>query len=285
MPDAVLSRDGTSVTIPILAGGGSLAIARDTGKPTASLPAVGRENPRSQDFQNAGESFVVQGLLSGANAYSGAKTLAEDLIKPRATTNTPLQLDLSALPSHTTYDVAPVTDSALTLTYAPGSKQLVAVQLAVSVVRRTIGGSQTSGSTGTPDAGTGIKLERPGTSESVTLTDDLTVTRTVGRPNGKLQPSPSARPIYIDQNKPAVDEWEISASNVPEADGVALAEDLVRDRLGQESLELHFLGNLLGLDQYDVFPAGSQAVRYTFQAGATGFVNVPTLKLRTVNNS
>lgn len=283
MTDAILSRGGTSVTVPILATGGSLAIARDVGKPTAGFPKVGREDPRSQDYQNAGVQWTIVGLLRGSSAYDDAQTLAEDLIKPQ-TDGTALSLDLSALPSHSTYDVAPANDRALALTYRPGETDMVAVGLSLTAVGETIPGSTQSASANlSPDAGTGVKIERDGT--SVTLTSGLTITRQVGRPNAKIQARNATLPTVIDQNKPASDVFEISAARLTESEATTLAEDIVRDRLGTDTLTLHFLSNLASLDAYRVFPEGSQAVRYSFQAGATDYVNMPTLKLRVVDNT
>lgn len=285
MVDAVLSRGSTSVTIPLLEEEGNLLVARDVGKPTLNVNDVGREDPRTQDNMNAGDAFTFTGLLAGASAFSDAKTLAEDLIKPRATTGTPLQLDLSALPNRGTYDVAPTTQSACQLTYSAGEVNMVAVQCTLNVVSNTIGGDQTSRSTLSPDSGTGIKLDRGGT--SVAMTNDLTVVRNVGRPNAELRPIPGDLPWLMDTRDPAVDEFEISGTflNSAESNSNTLEEDIVRARLGQSSLRLHFLGNEYGLDAYDVVPTGSQAVRTLFRSSETGVVPVPTMKLRVVDNT
>lgn len=284
MANATLSRGGTSVDIPLLTDGNSLAAARDVGKPTVNYHDVGREDPLPADHLNAGDAFTFVGILHGPNAYSESKTLAESLIKPRATTGTPLQLDLSDLPNKSTYDVAPVTSSALTLAYVPGRVDMVGVQATLNAVDTTVGGSQNAQTHSTPDAGDGIKLT-DGTN-SVTLTNDLEVVRKVGRPNGKLNPRPADLPTYIDENDPASDVFEISGELTgpnAESDAQTVEETLVRTRQGSDSLTLHFQSSLFGLDAYNVMPEGSQSVRTVFNTGVTGVVSIPKLALKVVD--
>lgn len=284
MADAVLSRGGTSVTVPLLADGNSLAVARDVGKPTAQYHDIGREDPLPRDHLNAGDAFTFVGLLHGSSAYSDAETLAESLIKARATTGTPLQLDLSDLPNKGTYDVAPITASAVTLAYVPGGRQMVGVQATLNAVAQTIGGSQTTQTHGSNDAGSGIKLTDG--SNSVTISSDLEVIRKVGRPTGKLNPRPATLPTYVDENDPASDVFEITGdltSSTAEADATTLEETLVRDRRGTGSLTLHFLSDLFGLSAYKVMPEGSQALRTVFNTGEEGVVRVAKLALRVVD--
>lgn len=286
MADAVLSRGGTTVTTPLLQSGGSLAVARTVGKPTLREAAVGNEEPRAQDYKNAADTWTIAGLLHGPSAYSDAQSLAEDLIKPRATTGTPLQLDLSDLPNRGTYDVAPSTSNAAVLTYVPGGKELVGVQLSLSVVQETNGGSQDSQTHASPDTGTGVKLERGGS--SITIQSDLEVKRKVGRPNADLHPRPDDLPVLIDKNAPASDVFEISGdftSTSAESDALTLEETITRARLGDETITLHFLDDLFGLSAYTTVPAGTGAVRTVFETGVTGVVSVPTLNLRVVNNA
>lgn len=280
---ATLSRDTTSVDIPLIQGGDSLAVARDVGKPTMEYNDVGREDPLPMDNLNAGDAFTFTGLLHGSNAYSDAKTLA-GLIKARASTGTPLQLDLTDLPNKSTYDVAPVTKGAVTLAYVPGRVNMVGVQATLNAVAATFGGSQTAQSHASPDAGNGIKVT-DGTN-SVTLTDGLEVVRKIGRPTGKLNPRPDNLPTYIDENKPASDVFEVTGEltgGSAESDATTLEENLVRSRRGQDSLTIHFQSSLFNLDAYTVMPQGTQAVRTVFNTGKTGMVSVPTLKLRVVD--
>ena len=284
MAVATLSRGSTSVDIPLLADGDTLLVARDVGKPTLQYHDVGREDPLPRDNLSAGDAFTFTGLLHESNAHTNAKTLAESLVKQRAESATPLQLDLSDLPNKSTYDVAPLTSSALTLAYVPGRTSMVGVQATLNVVDTTLGGSQTTQTNASPDSGSGIKLT-DGTS-SVSLFDDLEVVRKVGRPTGETPPRPADLPTYIDQNDPASDVFEISGSLIGSnaySDAVTLEETLVRSRQGQRSLTLHFQSGLFGLDAYDVMPEGSQAVRTVLKAGYTNEVSVPKLALRVVD--
>lgn len=286
MVDAVLSRGATSVSIPILGEGGDLAIARDVGKPTAEEYPVGQTSPHVEDNKNASDAWTVTGLLEGPTAYADARTIAEDIIKPRVESGTPIQLDLSALPNRGTYKVAAHTASAATLTYTPGRRQLVGVQLSLSVISDAFGGTQPSVADQSPDAGDGIKLDRNGT--SVTLAVDQTLTRKVGRPESQLHEQPADLPRLIDKNAPASDIFELDGALVDgnaTANAQTLEETIVRGRLGDDPLTLHFLDNLYGLGAYNVVPNGSQALRTTTDVGETGVVRVPKLALKTVSNT
>lgn len=282
MADAIISRGNTSVTIPLLEEPQTLTVGRDIGKPNLKTFAVGREDPVIMDSLSATDNWTITGLLSGANAYSDAKTLAEDIIKPRF--SSALELDLSSLPSKSKYDVVPATGSALALSYRPGERNLVGVQLSLAGVDEAIGGPQQSQTYPSPDNGQGVKIDLSGT--SVTLTSDLTVKRTVGRPDVKLQPNPSSLPIGVDRNKPATDTFEISGrltGNSAESNAQTLEEDILRKDLGSGGLTLHFQSGLFGLDAYPVAPTGSQAGRTTFSTAQTGEVNVPKLNLRVIS--
>lgn len=287
MAEAVISRGSTSVSVPLLGKAGNLAIGRDVGKSTLGVKDVGREDPLTQDNLNASDGFTIAGILSGPNAYADARTLAEDLIKPRLDGSTPLQLDLSALSGRGVYEIAPASQGSLTLNYVPGRGDLVGVQMTVNVVAETVGGTQTQQSPGTPDAGAGIKIEAPdGT--SITFSGDETVTRKVGRPNIQLQERPDPLPTAVDKNDPASDVFEFKTTlrnGDPAADAQTLEEDIVRPRLGQDSLTLHFLDELYGLQAYEVVPEGTQALRTVRNTGTGDQVSVPKAAFRVVDNS
>ena len=284
MVDVTLSRSGgSSVDVSLFGGGGDLVTARDVGKPTANTHAVGAEDPRHQDYQNASTVWTVAGVLIGSSAYADAKTLAESVIKPRL--SNPLTLDASALPSRSTYSVVPASESACTLTYVPGKLDVVGVQLSLAEVDSLNGGTQDSAAAQTPASGRGIRIDRGGT--SVDFTVDNAVTRTVGRPGIQLNPATRELPIAIDENAPASDTFELSGVFVTSADSTVqtLEEDIVRPPLGNSTLSLEFLGNEYGLAKYDVVPTGSQSLRTSLSAGQTGIQNVPKMELRTVSNS
>jgi len=284
MVDVTLSRSGASVDISLLGESGNLVTARDVGKPTLKTYEVGAESPRANDYQNASIVWTLAGILIGSSAYADAKTLAEDVIKPRL--SGPLTLDASNLPERSTYSVAPASESACTLTYVPGALDVVGVQLSLAEVDSLQGGTQDSTAPGTPSAGSGIRVTRTETSDSVDLTVDNAVTRKVGRPGIQLNPASKDLPIAIDENAPASDTFELSGILLDSAEATAksLEEDIVKPRLGDTTLSLEFLGNTYGLAQYDVVPSGSQALRTTLSAGDKGMVGVPTMELQTVSN-
>ena len=281
MPTATLSHpNGSSVDLPLLSSGGDLLLGRDVGKPNQDVYEVGSEAPRTQDNQNATDQWTLASVLLGPNAYSDARTLAEDVIKPRLPA--PLTLDLSDVPGRGTYSVVPSTESAATITYAPGRLDMVGVQLSLQLVSALNGGTQDASDPSAPPAGRGITLSRG--AESVTLTVDNALTRSVGRPGIQLNPTPRDLPLAIDQNSPAVDTWELSGALLEDAMATAqtLEEDIIRPRLGNGSLTLSFAGGTYGLAEYPVVGVGSQALRTAQNAGRPGVVSVPTLELRTV---
>lgn len=284
MVTGTLTRGNTSVTFDIIGRGTDLLVSRDVGKPNLNINEVGREDPRAQDYWSALSVWTIIGLLTGDTAYDDAQTLAESIIKPRL--SSALQVDLSTITDLSTYDVVPNGASALTLTYQPGERDFVDVQLQLVEIDTVNGGSQEIAATITPDSGTGLKIERPGIDELVIDVDE-SVTRTVGRPGAEVDRQPSELPRYIDKNAPAEDVFEISAEltgGISESN--TLIEDILRPHLGSGALRLHFLSNLYSLDAYDVVPVGSQAARSQVgEAGTTGSIRNPKIALRTVDQS
>lgn len=289
MANAVISRTGggsESVTLPLRNTDNGIAVARDIGKPSAKFYSLGREDPKPADHLSAQDSFTVVGELQGSNAYTDAKTLAEDIIKRRPDSSDKVQLDLTDLPSGQTHDVAAVSDRALELTYPPGVRNNVLVTLSVQAVDSVSGGDQTAQSNLTPDSGSGVKLT-DGT-DSVTITEGLSVDRTTGRGSGSTVSTTNALPSYFDLNKSATDEFEISGQlrgSSAESTAQTLEETLIRARQGTSALKLHFLSNEFGLDAYNVAPTGSQALRTSFAVGETRAVRVETLNLKVVDPS
>lgn len=139
MATATVTRGGTSVTFDIYdEGGGSVAVARDIGKPELEFQNVARANPRSFDGFSALDVFTVTGQLTGSNAYSNAQTLAEDIVKSHSD-GTTTTLDLSSVTGLSTYDVAFNSENNLRLAYPPGRKDWVSLQLQATVVRGVVG--------------------------------------------------------------------------------------------------------------------------------------------------
>lgn len=282
---ATLTHGAESVTFDLLDEAGNLAVARDVRKGELKIYTTGEEDAHAEDNFSAGNSFTLVGILSGSNAYADAKTLAENIIKPRPAAA--LSLDLTDMPGMGTYDVVPVGESACQIMYDPGERNLVRLQITLTNVRSLAGGTQDAQTYPSPDAGSGVKIERNGT--SVTLHDGLQLTRTVGRPNVNVQASSSdSNPKGFDMNKPATDVFEFSGmlkGSNPGTTAATLEEDIIRDPLGDRALTLHFLDNLYSLDAYPVMPVGGQALRTVRSTAEKDMVGIPALRLRVVSNS
>lgn len=285
MTDIPISRGGTTVTVEAVEdAGGNLLVGRDIGKPNTTVHETNLEDPRFGDHTSSQSLYTVIGKLTGPNAYSDAKTLAESIVKPRLANDSPLTLDLSNLPSRGTVDVAQTNANSLELTYPAGMTDYVDVSFTAQQVNDVDGGSSTAQSYGSPDAGSGAKLT-DGT-DSVTVTDGLSVTRTVGRPGMKVTPRATTFPDVDDLAKSSNDVFQLSGElTASGASDSSTLEDIVKQRLGTGALELHFQGTEYGLDKYPVIPDGSQALRTVFQSAEEGIVAVPTLKLRVVTET
>lgn len=282
MISVTVSRKSTSVDVNLHGEAGDLSFARDIGKPHQKFHDLGKEDPEHRDDWSAQVRYVLTGRVS---SYSDAQTLAETLVKQRTPDDdSPLQVDLSSLPQYSgTVDVAADQESSLELTYLPGTRNDVEVRLNVVEIGDTIGGSSQTQQSNSPDSGSGIKLERG--SSSVTFSNAVTVTRTVGRPNQNIHRRPgTALPKLYDKNAPAFDVFEISTRNLSASERNTLEESIVQPVLGTNTCTLHFQSNLYGLDAYNVVPSGSQALRTTHSSGVIQ-VEAPTIKLRTVNNT
>ena len=133
---ATVARGTTSVTFDVVGEGGQPVVISDVGKPNAQEQRSGRADPRSSDFWSGLRQFTVRGELNRESAHADAFTLAEDLIKAYSG-GTPLELDLSELPGHGTYEVAPL-DNALNLEYPSGTKNVVLCELSLPVVSSTV---------------------------------------------------------------------------------------------------------------------------------------------------
>jgi len=134
-----------------------------------------------------------------------------------------------------------------------------------------------------------ITLSRNGT--SVTLSEDLSVSRGAGRENAEVRATPGAdRGEYYDNGKPASDVFEIAAELTgPNAESTAatLQEDIILPPLGTDTLTLTFDSSLFGYSSdFTVVPNDTgQACRVSYVAGESGALRVDKLELRVVDNS
>lgn len=277
---ATLERGATSVTIPLLVESGGTPITSDVGKPNLSLWESGVLNPRFNDQWSGLEQISIQGQYLSDADYSTAIDLA-DLVKS-CSGGDPLTLSTTLPTWPDEMEVAPAAqqDAALSLSYNSGERGIVTVSLSLTRVSNTQG-SVAQQATTPAASGTG-PIQLSGGTTTIDLTTDVSVTRSVGRPNSVVKRSMDAYPRYIDKPKAATDTFELSAvytdNNVTQ---LLDAKDLIAQRLGRSPLTLDFNG-LFGLGAFDVAPDGSQAFRHASPAGFEGVSRVPTIQLRRV---
>lgn len=127
-----------------------------------------------------------------------------------------------------------------------------------------------------------IRIKRGAT--QVELDHQVSMERSVGRPGAELQPGTTLHPLYVDKTKPADDRFTIDASFIsitPFQDGKTLAEDIIREPLGRDTITLEFVNSAWGLDTYNVIPIGGQASRFSWTTGEN-WVRLSGLEVRVV---
>jgi hypothetical protein len=287
MADATLSRDGTSVTVPLVdSGSGAPLVSRDIGKPHLALRNTGEPDPYFTDEYSGLEQYTLTGRFYDNSAYTDAITLA-DLIKNHGQGN-PITLDLSVDAYESGIKVVPAAEqeSAVSLTYAAGDPW-VTVDINLTRVSAWQGSDNIDDdflSTTPTASGTGPIQVSDGTT-TVDMVDDVNVERTVGRPNSTLsRRTDKAFPQYIDRVKTAYDafgfDFQITESNVTR---VRELNSLLSQKRGSNPLTLDFNG-LYGLGEFSVMPVGARMQRDAAPAGYEGVSLVPSLTLRRVRD-
>ena len=279
---------GESLTFPIMEESGSPLFSVDIGKPELNIYENGELQPRFLDTRSLIENYSITSQLTGPNAYSNAIQLA-DIIKSRTGDNGTLTVELNGTNIPDAYPTTPTTvapaaeqERALELTYSPGRKNVVDVELQLTRVGNVNGNANQEASTPTNTEANG-PITVSGSGTSVNLFEDIAITRTVGRPNSAIRGTTRDYPNYTDQRKTAYDAFDIGFQlyeNGP-AKVVDIARDILGAPLGRDSLTLDFQG-LFGLGSFNVIPDGSQAFRYQRIAGQKDIENVPTISLRRV---
>lgn len=284
MTSITVSRGSESVTMDVYEQAGNLHIARDVGKPESRVYMTGAEAPKASDTRAPMETYTVIGQLVGPGAYADARTLAEDIVLPHSG-GTSATLDLSNVSGLSSESVAFIGERPVAFGYPPGQGEWVSVQLQATVVTDTLGGTGGADSGGTPGSGTGpVTLSRGGT--SITLSDNIDLERTVGRPANKSRHPSDDDPYVVDRRRAYMDSWDISGlwrSNAA-TNQSDLLDTIIKPPLKQDALTLDFNG-VYGLGSYTVHPVGSQSARVSWLAGETGMNRVETLKLITIDNS
>lgn len=287
--EATITHNGLdeSLTFPVMEESGSPLFSVDIGKPELNIYENGELQPRFLDTRSLIENYSITSQLTGENAYADAIQLA-DIIKSRTGDGGELTVELSGTNIPSAYPTSPTTvapaaeqERALELTYSPGRKNVVDVELQLTRVGNVNGNANQRAATPAATGSGPITVSGSGT--SVELFEDIAITRTVGRPNSAIRGTTRDYPNYTDQRKTAYDAFDIGFQlyeNGP-AKVVDIARDILGAPLGRDSLTLDFQG-LFGLGAFNVIPDGSQAFRYQRVAGQKDIENVPTLSLRRV---
>lgn len=281
MVDATISRGNTSVAIPLVEERGTPLVSRDVGKPNQRIQQNGRMNPRVQDQWSVLVTYSIIGTFTGSSAYQNARDL-QDLIKDHSGgTGLEMDIPLSDFDSNVSVCPAAEQEQACRITYNPGRRDWVGVELALTRVDSTKGSGTQSASTPT-GSGSG-PIELISSNSTVQIKSDPVVERAVGRPNSTVRRQIAAYPLYIDHRKSAYDAFELTF-RLEDSNAITDVNNLVdmfENRLGRDTLGLEFNG-LYGLGQFRVVPQGSQALRTTRVAGEEGQNRVPTVSLRRV---
>jgi len=295
---ATLTHNGLneSLTFPVMEESGTPLFSVDIGKPQLNIyDSSGGLNPRFRDTRSGLENYTVTTQFRGANAYADAIQLA-DIIKSsqnvveddsgNITEVNTLEFSLSGTDIPSAYPTSATTvapaaeqEQALQLTYAPGRRNVVDVELTLTRVGDVNGQAVQEATTPTTSGNGPVQLTN-GTN-SVNMDKDIVITRTVGRPNTSVRSSPKQQPRLTDPRKTAYDAFDIEFQLTDNAQTkvVNLARNLIQPQLGVSPLTLDFQG-LFGMGAFDVIPSGSQSLRYQRIAGQKSIENTPTLSLR-----
>jgi len=279
MASVTLSRGGDSVDIQLNAEGGTPLLSTSFGKPEIQVrKSGGTLNPRVQDRFSGLESYTLEGKLYD---YSTSHELA-DLVKSGSTTPLELSIPLDEYPDTVTVAPAAGQDSALSLSYPAGKRDNVDVSLNLTRVGDVVGIGDQPATTPTT-TGTGpVEVRVNGTTVELP-TADLSLERTIGRPNDAVRRVPSqSDPRYEVKNKVTSDVFAFAfqtLDNIPSTLN-ALTDNIFRSRLGRSGVTVDFNG-LLGLGEIEAIPTGSSPFRQVHQAGR-GWVSNPTLEFRRI---
>lgn len=283
MTTATIYREnGASIEMPLLSDtSGDPVYAVDHGKPNLEVQSTGTLDPRFIDQFSGLESYTLLGLFTESDAYAKAHELA-DFIKSNSN-DRPMFLDVDLPEFDGDVMVAPAAsqEEAVKIVYKPGRRNWVEVDLGLTRVSETQGGTEQPAETPTASGSGPIELSYRGA--SVALESDITVERGVGRPKSVVRKATNApNPRFLDKTKTAHDGFELSLEF--NRDAVANIEELVgvfRTQLGRSPLQLNFNG-VYGLGSFPVVPQGSGALRHVRASGEQGTTLVPKLSLRRV---
>jgi len=266
-----------TVTLPLLASGGGTVFGLDVGKPNLAIrDGGGQLNPRFRDEYSGLQTYTINGIFDSDSAYQNAIGIAEMF---KSQFNSAIEFDFALSDIYDTDIVTPAigNDTAVTLTYDPGRKNWVNCSLSLSRVDSVKSNSELLANTPTASGSGPVELQ------GITLRDQLSIERTVGRPNDSTQRVTNSNlPLYIYKRKPANDEFAITFQDTETArQTVSELKDLFSRPLGGTPLTLDFNG-IYGMGSLNVVPSGSQAIRFIEVSGEEGVSQVPQINLRRV---
>lgn len=278
----VYREGGKSVELPLVdSSSGTPLFSTDIGKPNLEIQQTGSIDPRHIDQFSGLESYTLLGRFTSSDAYKRARTLC-DLLKENSNGN-PLYLDVDLPEFDGPNMVAPAAgqEESVSVVYKPGRRDWVEVDLGLTRVSETQGGSDQPAQTPTSSGRGPIQIRYRG--ESVSLSNDIEVERAVGRPKSVVRKDTDGQhPRYIDKHKTAHDAFELSLDfNQNTVQQVNKLVGLFRRQLNRNPLLLDFQG-LYGLGAFPVVPQGSGALRHTRPSGEQGTTLIPKISLRRV---
>jgi hypothetical protein len=277
---------GSGIDIPLLESSGTPLFSVDFGKPFANIHEnSGSINPRVQDRWSSQINLTIIGRFTGDDAYDKAIELA-NLIK--GDPDGEALFIFNPFPGlKTSFEVAPQAGngSCLQLDYMKGYTNQVTVQLQLTRVSSSI--TDPSRDVSTPTASGNGPIELIANGNTVEVDTDVSVSRSVGRPNDSMTKSLSSFGRYIYKNKVTADRFSLSfqlTDNI-QSKLLTITSEIFTQPLGRSGILLNFNG-LFGLGEFRVFPEGSAPIRYQQRAGhGEGQVNLPTVDLRVIRDT
>jgi len=279
MAVATLSRGSTSIDIQLQQEGGETLLSSTFGKPEVNVRnSGGTLLPRVIDAWSGIQTFQLRGKLYD---YATTHELA-DLVQSASATPLELSLPGSLYPNSVTVAPAAGQDTALSLVYPAGMRDMVNVKLSLTRVGDVNASTEQQASTPTA-TGTGpVQVTAGGTTVDLP-TADLSLERTVGRPNDVVRRrTNSADPYYIAKAKVTSDVFTFSFETIRDIPATlnAITDSIFRTQLGSDGVTVNFNG-VLGLGEIQAIPVGSGPFRQVHQAGK-GWVINPTLEFRRI---
>jgi hypothetical protein len=220
-----------------------------------------------------------------SNAFSKSIQLADLIKEDPAGQDLKLSTPFADYPEPMLVAPQAANAGAFSVDYPKGYSDHTTIQLQLSQISQSITDPDRQVSTPTASGNGPIELRANG--NAVTLDTDISVSRSVGRPNDSMTKSQSDLGRYIYKHKVTADSFSISfqlTDNI-QSKLSTITNDIFRRKLGRTGIKLDFQG-LYNLGSFSVFPEGSAPIRYQRRAGyGEGQINLPTLDLRVIRET